>query len=255
MKSSQYVATHFTVDPGRGSCPKPCRNENVPVLENRKNLQHDKHCEQRRPAHRQLQYAPAAFPQQLTARPIPFPAAGHHSARVPGKAKNRHRPYTAMTDFDERDLRDVLGTFATGVTVVTTSKAGRQPVGITVNSFTSVSLAPPLVLWCLGNDAVAYDDFADCRHFAVHVLGESQQRVSEIFASGNSDKFAGLAWDFGELGSPLLADCMSCLQCETETVYAGGDHVILLGRVKSIQSQADEGPLVYYGGAYHSLKT
>jgi flavin reductase (DIM6/NTAB) family NADH-FMN oxidoreductase RutF len=154
-----------------------------------------------------------------------------------------------MTNFDQIQLRRALASFATGVTVVTTMHDKTAPVGITVNSFTSVSLDPPLILWCLGNDTDSYDIFANCTHFAVHVLHQEQEEISQIFSTKNSSKFTDIDWETGEFGSPLLKDFASCFQCETETTYAGGDHIILLGRVKSIETQKKQ-PLVYHNSAY-----
>ncbi len=158
-----------------------------------------------------------------------------------------------MTSFDQRQLRNALGTFATGVAVITTTYNNSDPVGITVNSFTSVSLDPPLVLWCLDNDADSYDIFVNCSNFAVHVLHQDQEQISQIFSTKNSSKFASLDWETGEFGSPILKDCASCFQCETETTYAGGDHIILLGRVKALVTHENKLPLIYHGGNYNAL--
>jgi 3-hydroxy-9,10-secoandrosta-1,3,5(10)-triene-9,17-dione monooxygenase reductase component len=158
-----------------------------------------------------------------------------------------------MTTFDQKEFRKIMGTFATGITVVTTMHKS-APVGITVNSFTSVSLDPPLVLWCLANDADSYDIFANCKNFAVHILHEEQEEISQIFSTKNSSKFENLQWETGEFGAPILKDCASCFQCETEIGYSGGDHIILLGRVKAIENNTEKHPLVYHNSNYHALK-
>lgn len=160
-----------------------------------------------------------------------------------------------MATFDKRKFRDALGTFSTGITVVTTTHNNSKPVGITVNSFTSVSLDPPLVLWCLDNDAESYNIYATCKNFAVHILHQDQEEISKLFATKYSSKFTNLEWHSGEFGSPILNDFFTCFQCETETTYAGGDHLILLGRVKSFETHKDRPPLVYHGGNYQALKT
>jgi flavin reductase (DIM6/NTAB) family NADH-FMN oxidoreductase RutF len=159
-----------------------------------------------------------------------------------------------MTTFDQKEFRKTLGTFATGITVVTAMHENSVPVGITVNSFTSVSLDPPLILWCLDNEAESYKVFANCKNFAIHILHQEQEAISQTFATKGSDKFSGLEWETGELGSPILKDCASYFQCETETSYEGGDHIILLGRVKAVQTNADKQPLIYHASNYHSLK-
>ena len=159
-----------------------------------------------------------------------------------------------MTTFDQRDFRKALGTFATGITVITTTLKNSAPVGITVNSFSSVSLEPPLVLWCLDNEADSYDIFAKCSNFAVHILHQDQEAISQAFSTKNNNRFADLDWEAGEFGSPILKDYASCFQCETEISYAGGDHIILLGRVKAIATNKDKSPLIYHDGNYHALK-
>jgi 3-hydroxy-9,10-secoandrosta-1,3,5(10)-triene-9,17-dione monooxygenase reductase component len=159
-----------------------------------------------------------------------------------------------MTTFDQKEFRKTLGTFATGITVVTAMHENSVPVGITVNSFTSVSLDPPLVLWCLDNEAESYNIFANCKNFAIHVLHQGQEAISQNFATKNSDKFSGLEWETSEFDCPILKDCASYLQCETETSYEGGDHIIILGRVKAMRTNADKQPLIYHASNYHSLR-
>jgi len=159
-----------------------------------------------------------------------------------------------MTSFDQRDFRNALGTFATGITVITTTHDNSGPVGITVNSFASVSLDPPLVLWCLDNDAFSYDIFAHCNNFAVHVLHQDQEATSQVFSTKNSSKFSSLDWETGEFGSPILKDCASHFECEMENKCAGGDHIIILGRVKSFKMHKDKPPLIYHAGEYQALK-
>jgi len=161
-----------------------------------------------------------------------------------------------MTIFDRREFRDALGSFATGITVVTTTHNNSDPVGITVNSFTSVSLDPPLVLWCMDNEAESYNIFAECHNFAVHILHQQQEVISQIFSTKNNGcKFSSLEWQAGKFGSPILKDFAACFQCETENRYAGGDHLILLGRVKSFETHKDKSPLIYHDGNYQTLKT
>ena len=159
-----------------------------------------------------------------------------------------------MKRFDQSEFRHALGKFATGITVVTTHGKDQQPVGITVNSFTSVSLEPPLVLWCLDLGAYCHNEFANCKDFAIHVLHEKQEAVSRTFAEYNTDKFAKLDWHMGELGSPVLEDCAVCLQCSTYEIYPGGDHIIIVGRVEIIDSFKNTQPIIYHGGNYRFLR-
>jgi 3-hydroxy-9,10-secoandrosta-1,3,5(10)-triene-9,17-dione monooxygenase reductase component len=159
-----------------------------------------------------------------------------------------------MTTFDQKDFRKIMGTFATGITVVTTMHDNSVPIGITVNSFTSVSLDPPLILWCLANDADSYDIFANCPNFAVNVLHQEQEDLSQIFSTKNSSKFENLEWETGEFGAPILKDCLSYFQCETEIAYSGGDHIILLGHVRAIEIHTEKKPLIYHNSNYHALK-
>ena len=160
-----------------------------------------------------------------------------------------------MTSIDQIGFRNALGTFATGITVITTTNSKKEPVGITVNSFTSVSLEPPLILWCLDKNADSYEDFVNCNSFAVHVLHEDQEAISHNFAIKSNNKFAELEWENGEFGSPILNDFSTCFQCETEERYAGGDHIILLGRIMSIQTRQGKEPLIYHAGSYRMLKS
>lgn len=159
-----------------------------------------------------------------------------------------------MTSFNSKDFRKALGTFATGITVVTTFSDTSGPVGITVNSFTSVSLEPPLVLWCLDNNADSYQDFANGNNFAIHVLHEEQKNLSDNFAFKDSNKFSDIEWATSKVGTPVLRDFSSCFECEVEDKYSAGDHLILLGRVLKFEMRDNNAPLIYYEGNYQKLK-
>ena len=157
-------------------------------------------------------------------------------------------------ELDQRQLRNAFGTFATGVTVVTTLGEDGQPKAMTANSFSSLSLDPPLLLWCPGKSADCYDDFRRARRFAVHVLTAGQQAASNRFATKAIDKFAGVGWSTGDGGLPLLDDFLTRFEYETEAVHPGGDHVIMVGRVVRISVAGEAGaPLVFYGGKYRAL--
>jgi flavin reductase (DIM6/NTAB) family NADH-FMN oxidoreductase RutF len=147
----------------------------------------------------------------------------------------------------KRDFRDALGRFATGVTVVTTmTPAG--PVGITANSFASVSLDPPVVLWSIGRHSSRFAAFAECCDFAVHILAAEQLDLSRRFArSGNA--FLDLAFDRNEAGVPLLPGCLSRFECTRIAGHDGGDHVIVVARVKAAAMREGE-PLLFSAGGY-----
>ncbi len=149
----------------------------------------------------------------------------------------------------QRSFRDALGGFATGVTIATTLDSSGAPVGVTASSFNSVSLDPPLVLWSLARSSLSHDAFSSSGHFAVHVLAATQEALSNRFARSGQDKFAGVAWQPGILGSPLLVEYASRFQCRTRHLYEGGDHVILVGEVVAFDSR-NVSPLLFHGGRY-----
>jgi flavin reductase (DIM6/NTAB) family NADH-FMN oxidoreductase RutF len=152
--------------------------------------------------------------------------------------------------FDRRDFRRALGQFATGVTIVSTrSKEGRR-VGLTVNSFSSVSLDPPLVMWSLGKHSSAYSDFTGARHFAVNVLAADQHHLSRQFSTPVPDRFAGVTCAEGEGGCPLLEGATAHFVCRKVRELDGGDHVIFLGEVVDYRWQEGE-PLIFHSGRYH----
>ncbi len=160
----------------------------------------------------------------------------------------------STVDFDTRTLRDALGCFATGVTVVSTVNGTGEFFGLTANSFTSLSLDPPLVLFCLDHKALSFDAFHDAGHFVVNVLGEGQEELSAHFARSSVDKWNGLAYETWESGCPVLPDCIAVLECHTVARHEGGDHLIIIGRVERVRY--DEGevrPLLYYKGRYGAI--
>lgn len=148
-------------------------------------------------------------------------------------------------------LRRALGSFATGVTVVTAQgKAG--DVGVTANSFSSVSLEPPMVLWSLRKASASLAAFTESGAFTVHVLAAHQQTLSDRFARAAGDKFAGLAVKRGVGGAPLIDDCAARFQCRLAFQYDGGDHVILVGEIVEFE-HSDHPPLVFHGGRYGAI--
>jgi flavin reductase (DIM6/NTAB) family NADH-FMN oxidoreductase RutF/DNA-binding IclR family transcriptional regulator len=151
--------------------------------------------------------------------------------------------------FDSRELRQVLGTFVTGVTVVTTIDHDGRFYGLTANSFSSVSLDPPLVLWSQSIKGPSHPVFSAAPRFAVNILAEDQIGLSNRFASSGADKFAGLDVEVGQGGVPLLPDCSAWLECEVLSRLPGGDHTIHVGKVDAIRRGARK-PLVFGGGRY-----
>lgn len=154
-----------------------------------------------------------------------------------------------QASFDPQAFRAALGTFTTGVTIITTRNADGAPVGITANSFNSVSLNPPLVLWSLAKTARSLPVFEEGLHWNVHVLSAGQEALSGSFAAQGSDKFAGLALDPGISTAPLLPGCTARFQCRTAFRYDGGDHVIFVGEVLAYD-RSELPPLVYQAGQY-----
>jgi flavin reductase (DIM6/NTAB) family NADH-FMN oxidoreductase RutF len=150
---------------------------------------------------------------------------------------------------DPRDFRDALGTYATGVTIITAVAADGKPYGLTCNSFASVSLNPPLVLWSLGMFSQGLSVFQNASHFAVNVLGISQQALASRFAKSSEEKFADVKWTPGLGGAPLLADSVANFQCRAANRYYGGDHVIFLGAVEAYSYNRRE-PLLFAHGGY-----
>jgi len=150
---------------------------------------------------------------------------------------------------DARRFRSALGAFATGVTIVTTRDAEGRDVGLTANSFNSVSLEPPMVLWSLAKSARSLPAFLQAAHFAVHVLASDQEDLSLRFAARGLEKFAGLEVERGIAQVPLLRGCSAVFQCRTAFRHEGGDHVIFVGAVESF-AQSDRSPLIFHGGGY-----
>lgn len=155
--------------------------------------------------------------------------------------------------FDTRAFRNALGGFATGVTVVTAMAADGTPVGLTVSSFNSVSLDPPLVLWSLTADSPSKEVFANASHFAVNVLAADQEDISNRFASRIEDKFDGVVWQPGQGGAPVLEGLCASFECAAHACHPGGDHLIFIGRVERYAQDSSRAPLVFQGGRYRRL--
>lgn len=151
--------------------------------------------------------------------------------------------------FDANEFRKALGAFATGVTIITTRAADGSPLGLTVNSFNSVSLNPPLVLWSLANTAMSLPAFRAASNWAVHVLAADQDDLSGRFARRGEDKFTGIDVEIGIGNVPLLKGCTARFQCRTAFQYEGGDHVIFVGEVLAFD-RSETAPLVFHSGRY-----
>lgn len=152
-----------------------------------------------------------------------------------------------------RDFRRALGCFATGVTVLSTLDAEGHARGMTISSFNSVSLDPPLILWSLALDSPSLPTFRDASHYAVNVLAADQQALSNRFASRLSDRFEGVNARSGLSGTPLLEGCCAWFECRHEAIYPGGDHLIFVGRVERFAAQPGLAPLLFHAGAYARL--
>ncbi len=159
---------------------------------------------------------------------------------------------TSPVAIDSRQFRNALGAFTTGVTIVTTKDAEGHDIGLTANSFNSVSLDPPLVLWSLAKTSLSMSAFQQAEHFAVHILAADQQSLSDRFAKRGIDKFAGLDLERGPGDIPLLSGCTARFQCKTAFQYEGGDHEIFVGQVIAFDN-TEKKPLVFQGGGYGLL--
>ena len=154
---------------------------------------------------------------------------------------------------DSRTFRDALGCFATGVTVVTSNAADGAPIGLTANSFTSVSLEPPLLLVCIANNAGSAEILRKQKQFAVNVLQIGQQPTSNRFAGKSEDRFADTDWEEGENGAPIIRSSLASFECQQFSLQDAGDHFILVGEVTKATFDARRDPLLYFGGKYRSL--
>jgi flavin reductase (DIM6/NTAB) family NADH-FMN oxidoreductase RutF len=154
--------------------------------------------------------------------------------------------------FDPRDFRNALGTFPTGVCIVTTVTSEGAPIGLTCNSFSSVSLSPALVLWSLSLRSPNLSNFLQAPHFAINILAAEQRDLSSRFAQPIANKFEGVNRIEGRLGIPLIGDAAAHLECRNETRYYSGDHVIFIGHVLHYAYRPCE-PLVFCKGKYANL--
>lgn len=197
----------------------------------------------------------AGVPMQTIARAQTPDAVEAENAALLGFLE-RQAPREAMVyqaGSDLRTLRDALGCFATGVTVVTTLDEAGQPVGLTANSFSSVSLDPPLILFCLARSSTNVERFRQAEHFAINVLHIGQQPTSGVFARSQADRFQDVAWETWDTGAPILSGALASFECGTEQIVEAGDHLVIIGRVKRARFEPRRDPLLYFRGKYRRL--
>jgi 3-hydroxy-9,10-secoandrosta-1,3,5(10)-triene-9,17-dione monooxygenase reductase component len=162
----------------------------------------------------------------------------------------KHFSMTASQPFDARELRTALGGFVSGITVVTcTEQEANRPVGVTVSSFCSLSLDPPMILWCLARDARSTTAFLAADHFAVHVLAADQWHVAEKFATRGAEKFSIVDWEMSANVVPLIGHYAVRFECRRDAVHEGGDHLIMTGLIEAFTVN-DVPPLAYHKGRY-----
>ncbi len=155
-------------------------------------------------------------------------------------------------NFSKDEFRAALGMFATGVTIVTARSSTGELVGLTANSFNSVSLAPPLVLWSLARSATSMHAFSTGSHYAINILGADQQALALRFASRDADRFAGVDFVDGVAGAPLLAGAAATFECFNRSRYEEGDHVIFVGEVERCTQRTGASPLLFHGGKFYT---
>lgn len=154
--------------------------------------------------------------------------------------------------FSQREFRDALGQFATGVTIITARGPEGQPVGTTVSSFNALSLHPSLVLWSLGLGAKSLPIFKNCSHYAIHVLAASQKPLAELFALKGADRFSHTAHHDSVHGVPLLDECTAVFECRNRNHHEEGDHLIFIGEVEHCEHHRERAPLLYHAGHMHT---
>jgi flavin reductase (DIM6/NTAB) family NADH-FMN oxidoreductase RutF len=155
-------------------------------------------------------------------------------------------------NFSNTEFRLALGMFATGVTIVTARTSSGELVGLTANSFNSVSLSPPLVLWSLSQNAGSMAAFSTGSHYAINILSADQQELARQFASKTLDRFAGVAFAAGISGAPLLDGAAATFECFNRSRYEEGDHVIFVGEVERCSHRNGASPLLFHGGKYYA---
>jgi flavin reductase (DIM6/NTAB) family NADH-FMN oxidoreductase RutF len=155
---------------------------------------------------------------------------------------------------DRLQLRNAFGCFATGVCVITANPEGMAPLGMTINSFSSVSLDPPLLLWSIQNDSECVPPFNATNRFAVNILTAAQRDLSKQYARKSEHTLLPEHFRMGSTGLPILRDALATFECEMWQRYDGGDHVILVGKVLAVEHGAEAKPLLFFGGGYCEIQ-
>jgi 3-hydroxy-9,10-secoandrosta-1,3,5(10)-triene-9,17-dione monooxygenase reductase component len=163
-------------------------------------------------------------------------------------------PANPVPPRDARAFRDALGRFATGVAFVTAADPDGEPAGLIVNSFTSVSLEPPLVLFCPSRSSLTWSRIRRAGRFGVNVLGRQHERFVARATPAGADRFAGLDWELGRDGVPLLTDALASFECEIVAEHPAGDHWIVVGRVDNLRISPINDPLVFFAGAFGAVQ-
>lgn len=179
--------------------------------------------------------------------------AGDRRGGDRGRYRVEDEVLTTIDDVDDARFRELLGHFATGVTVVTAIAPGGHPVGMTVNSIASVSLHPPLVLMCIDREAEAHEIILSAREFVVNVLADGQEALSRRFADKHDDRFGGIGYHTSPRGLIVLDGVLAHLECRHYADYPGGDHTIILGEVAGGGTNSGR-PLLFYRGGYTELE-
>ena len=156
--------------------------------------------------------------------------------------------------FDSRALRNAFGRFATGVCVVSASSPETGPMGMTINSFSSVSLDPPLVMWSLQNNSECFSLFTGARQFAINILADDQHELSALYARKNEHALRARDFTTGRNGAPILRGALAVFECDLWRSYEGGDHTLLIGKVKALHNRPTGKPLLFYSGGYRELR-
>jgi flavin reductase (DIM6/NTAB) family NADH-FMN oxidoreductase RutF len=170
------------------------------------------------------------------------------------RVEGSSQPQREAGTVDPQSFRNALGCFTTGVTVITAVAPSGELLGVTANSFNSVSLDPPLVLFSLHRAAYSLGAFTDGGRFAVNILGADQRELSMRFAKALGDKWSGVEYELWDTGAPILKGCLASFECRTRALYDGGDHVIFLGEVLRLRTGEVGRPLLYFRGRYRGLE-
>ena len=190
---------------------------------------------------------------------ICWPGSGLYYSALPATGLQPYtfkmRPTATMTTFSTDEFRKACGVWASGVSIVTTRDAEGRPYGLTMNAVTSLSLDPPLFIICVDNNSETLEPIKRSGVFAINILAQPQQALSNAFAKKNPDKFASVSFEWGNSGAPLLTGRLLGIECTVRAAYPEGDHHIFVGAVTDLtpSSDPDAAPLLYYRGRYAEL--